>query len=78
MPDRRVPIAVKAKLKVELDSMVERGIVTPVTEPTPWVSQLVVANKPNGKIRVCIDPKYLRRALQREHYTMPILDDVIG
>ena len=77
MPDRRVPIAVKAKLKTELDSMVERGIITPVTEPTPWVSQLVVANKPNGKITVCIDPKYLNKALQREHYTMPILDDVL-
>ena len=77
MPDRRVPIAVKAKLKTELDSMVERGIITPVTEPTSWVSQLVVTNKPNGKIRVCIDPKYLNKALQREHYTMPILDDVL-
>ena len=77
MPDRRVPIAVKAKLKTELDSMVDRGIVTPVTEPTPWVSQLVVANKPNGKIRVCIDPKYLNKALQREHHTMSILDDVL-
>ena len=77
MPDRRVPIAVKAKLKTELDSMVDRGIVTPVTEPTPWISQLVVANEPNGKIRVCIDPKYLNKALQREHYTMPIPDDVL-
>ena len=35
MPDRRVPIAVKAKLKTELGSMVERGIITPVTKPTP-------------------------------------------
>ena len=57
--------------------MVDRGIVTPVTKPTPWVSQLVVANKPNGKIRVCIDPKYLNKALQREPYTMPIPDDVL-
>ena len=46
MPDRRVPIAVKTKLKEELDNMTKKGVITPVTEPTPWVSQLVVANKP--------------------------------
>ncbi|GFR79815.1 retrovirus-related Pol polyprotein from [Elysia marginata] len=77
MPDRRVPIAMKAKLKTELGDMVKRGIITPVEEPTPWVSQLVVTPKPNGRLRVCLDPKYLNKALQREHYTMPILDDIL-
>ncbi|KAK3732970.1 hypothetical protein RRG08_002578 [Elysia crispata] len=77
MPDRRVPIAVKTKLKEELDNMTKKGVITPVTEPTPWVSQLVVATKPNGNLRVCIDPKYLNKALRREHFTMPILDDVL-
>ena len=57
--------------------MTKKGVITPVTEPTPWVSQLVVATKPNGNLRVCIDPKYLNKALRREHFTMPILDDVL-
>ncbi|GFR97874.1 hypothetical protein ElyMa_002756100 [Elysia marginata] len=77
MPDRRVPIAMKAKLKTELGDMVKRGIITPMEEPTPWVSQLVVTPKPNGRLRVCLDPKFLNKALQREHYTMPILDDIL-
>ncbi|GFR81757.1 transposon Ty3-I Gag-Pol polyprotein [Elysia marginata] len=77
MPDRRVPIAMKAKLKTELGDMVKRDITTPVEEPTPWVSQLVVTPKPNGRLRVCLDPKYLNKALQQEHYTMPILDDIL-
>ncbi|GFS11811.1 Reverse transcriptases (RTs) from retrotransposons domain-containing protein [Elysia marginata] len=62
MPDRRVPIAMKAKLKTELGDMVKRGIITPVEEPTPWVSQLVVTPKPNGRLCVCLDPKYLNKA----------------
>ena len=77
MPDRRVTIAVKTKLKEELDNMTKKGVITAVTEPTPWVSQLVVATKTNGNLRVCIDPKYLNKALRREHFTMPILDDVL-
>ena len=77
MPDRRVPIAFKTKLKEELDNMTKKGVITPVTEPTPWVSQLVVATKPNGNLRFCIDPKYLDKALRREHFTMLILDDVL-
>ncbi|GFO25998.1 Gag-Pol protein [Plakobranchus ocellatus] len=67
----------KAKLKTELGDMSKRGIITSVEDPTPWVSQLVVTPKPNGKIRICLDPKYLNKALQREHYTMPILDDIL-
>ena len=77
MPNRRVPVAVKDRLKQELDRLTEIGVITPVTEPTPWVSQIVVAHKKNGQLRVCIDPKFLNKALRREHYTMPLLDDVL-
>ena len=77
MPDRRVPIAFKTKLKEEFYNMTKKGVITPVTEPTPWVSQLVVATKPNGNLRVCIDSNYLNKALRREYFAMLILDDVL-
>ena len=77
MPNRRVPIAVRSKLKQELDYLEEAGVITPVTEPTPWVSQIVTAKKPNGDVRVCIDPKFLNKALMRERYTIPLLEDVL-
>ena len=77
MPDRRVPIAVRPKLKEELDRMVSLGVITPVDEPTPWVSQLVITRKKSGALRVCIDPRELNRALLREHYTLPILEDTL-
>ncbi|GFO08066.1 Gag-Pol protein [Plakobranchus ocellatus] len=35
MPDRRVPIAMKSKLKTELGDMVKRAIITSVEGPTP-------------------------------------------
>ncbi|RUS91936.1 hypothetical protein EGW08_000338 [Elysia chlorotica] len=77
MPNRRVPVAVKDRLKQELDRLTKLGVITPVTEPTPWVSQIVVTHKKNGQLRICIDPKFLNKALLREHYSMPLLDDVL-
>ena len=77
MPARRVPVALRPKLETELGRHVELGVLAPVEEPTPWVSQMVAATKKDGGIRVCIDPRELNKALQREHYTMPVLDDVL-
>ena len=77
MPDRRVPVAIRPKLKKEIDRLQKLGVITPVTEPTPWVSQLITTTKRDGSPRVCIDPKYLNKALMRERYPIPLLDDVL-
>ena len=67
----RVPVALRARLKEELDRMTEQEIVAPVTALTPSVSSMVVIPKPNGKLRICLDPKELNKAIQRD--TTPFL-----
>ena len=42
---RKVPVALRDRLKEELDKLVSEEIITPVTEPTKWVSSLVLVNK---------------------------------
>ncbi|XP_072021728.1 uncharacterized protein [Amphiura filiformis] len=76
-PPRRVPIAVKPKLKAELDRLTEQQVIQKVTDPTGWVSALVCVEKPNGKIRLCIDPKPLNTALKRPHYPMPTIEEIL-
>lgn len=76
-PPRRVPVAMRTKLEEELDSLTERQIIAPVDVPTPLVSSLVCVEKPNGKLRVCLDPKDLNKGLRRSHYPMPTIDDVL-
>ena len=51
-PPLKVPIPLRDTLKSEFDNMVKNGILAKVTEPTSWVSSLVIVKKPNGKIRV--------------------------
>ena len=69
-PPRRVPVTLHDRLKAKLDRMVSQEVITPVTMPTPWVSSLVVVPKKDGRLRLCLDPKALNRAIQREHYQL--------
>ena len=76
-PPRRVPIAVKPDLEKELENLVNLGVLKPVTEPTEWCSQISVQKKKNGKLRVCIDPRFLNEVLQRERYPLPTIEDIL-
>lgn len=64
-------------MKDELKNLEDRGILIPITEPTPCVSQMTITRKVNGKLRLCIDPHALNMALMREHYRLHVLDDVV-
>ena len=77
MPPRRVPVALKEKLKNELDRLTQRKVISPIQEPTDWVSSMIAAKKPDGNIRLCIDPHYLNLALKRSHYPLPVIEEIL-
>ena len=64
----KVPIEHKAEIKKELNEMVHQGIIAKQMEPTPWVSSLTYPKKPNGKLRICLDPKDLNKAIIWENH----------
>ena len=45
-------------------------------EPTEWVNSLVVVQKPDGSVRLCIDPGDLNAAMKRSDYPMKTVDEV--
>ena len=75
---RRVPYAIKDKVKAELDKMEMMKVIEKVEEPTDWVNSLVIAEKPNGKLRLCLDPKDLNEAIKRPHYTTKTLEEALA
>ena len=66
---RRVAIHIRAEVADELQSMINNGSIVKVEEPTKWVSSLTYIRKSTGKLRICLDPKDLNKAVMRPHYT---------
>ena len=75
LPTRTVLIALREPLKHKPDGLSIIGVITKVDTPTSWISALVVATKKNGRVRLCIDPKPLNKALKRINYPLPTIDD---
>ena len=73
---RRVPIALQSKLEAALDEMEKKGIISKVEGFTPWTNSLVIREKSNGKLRICLDPKDLNTAIIDDHHPIPTLDDI--
>ena len=72
----RVPVALRDKVKAKLDDLEKKGIVEKVTTPTEWISSMVVVTTPN-KIRICLDPRDLNKAVIHPKYQMPTLDELL-
>ena len=77
LPARKLPLAMQDKVKAELDRLCAMGVLRPVTEPTDWTSQMAIATKGDGSLRVCIDPQSLNKVLCRERYQLPTFEDVL-
>lgn len=56
--------------------MEQLGVIERQTEPTEWVNSMTVVNK-GSKIRICIDPRDLNSAIQREHFPLKTVEDVV-
>ena len=77
IPVRKVPIALKKPIKDEIDRLVKLDVLAKVDVPMDWISSMVTVKKSDGSIRLCIDPKPLNKALGRNHYPHPDIEDVL-
>ena len=52
-------------MKNEIDSTLRKGVISLVTLPTEWCSDIVPVPKPNGRVRICLDLTPLNKAVQQ-------------
>ena len=76
-PCRREPIALKEKIKVELNRLCNEGIIERVDKPTNWLNQVCFREKSDGNVRLCLDPRPLNKALKRERTYLTTMEDVL-
>ena len=60
----------------KLNEFLEQGIIVPVEEPMDWVSSLAYSWEANGKFRVCLDPRDVNKAIKRDHYKIPTIEEI--
>ncbi|KAI9565072.1 putative uncharacterized protein K02A2.6-like [Daphnia sinensis] len=77
-PAGRIPFRLEEPVYRKLDQMVADGIIAPVSEPTDWVSRMMVVSKPDGDVRICIDPSGLNKAVLRQHYSIPTVEQLFA
>lgn len=56
--------------------MEQLGAIEKVDQPTEWVNSIVIVEKPDGNLRICLDPKDLNRAVKREHFQLPTSTEI--
>ena len=79
-PPRRIPIAMRDKLKTELVTLERDGIIAKETAQTDWMSNIVIIQKGDPEkrnIRVCLDPIPLNKALLRPNLQFSTFDEIL-
>lgn len=73
---RRVPDTIKPRLKSALDDLVQRDIIKVVEQPTEWVNNIVIVEKSDKSLRICLDPLHLNNNIVGDHFPIPTLEEL--
>ena len=67
-----IPIHLKDAFKKEINQMLQAGVLLPVAKATPWINSFVLVEKRDNhgqvKLRICLDPTNLNKAVTRKPY----------
>ncbi len=75
---RRVPFPQRKQVQDELNRMESLGVISKVSDPTPWCAGMVVVPKKDGSVRICVDLKPLNESVLREVHPIPRVEEVLA
>ena len=79
-PCRPIPIHLKDAFQKEINQMLQAGVLLPLTEATLWINSFVIVEKRSNhrqvKLRICLDPTNLNKAVMRELYHFRTPEDI--
>jgi len=62
-------------IKEEIDRLLHNGLIKPSN--SPWSLPVVVVEKKNGKLRLCVDYRKLNNVTKKDSYPLPRIDDML-
>jgi len=75
LPPYRLPYAYRESVKMEIEDMLKHGIIEPST--SEWSAPIVVVQKKDKSLRICVDYRRLNSLSEMDAYPMPRIDEVI-
>ena len=75
MKQYRLTPAEKDALLKQADDFIARGWIEPSV--SPWAASVLFVPKPNGKLRFCLDYRYLNRATKQDAGTIPVVQELL-
>jgi len=75
---RPVPKAHEEELNLYWDKLLREGKIRPSSPQDDWESQITLVRKSNGKIRPCVDVRFLNDQLRDDNYPMPDLAHLLS
>ena len=79
-PCQPIPVCLKEAFKQEIDKMLKAGVLKPVNQATPWINSFVLVEGKdkfgNLKLRICLDPTNLNKAIVCEPYHFKTPEDI--
>ena len=75
---RNVPLPLREQVRLELEEMEKKGVISKVEAPTEWCAGMVVVPKKQGSVRICVDLKPLNESVLREIHPLPTVEDLLA
>ncbi|GFX83784.1 uncharacterized protein K02A2.6-like [Trichonephila clavipes] len=72
---RRLPFTERDIVDKRIDEWTQNGVIEPCS--SAYASQVQVVHKIDGNPRVCIDFRELNRVLVKNHYPLPLIEDIL-
>ena len=76
-PLRQIPFKMKQHVEDKIDELERNDIIEKTSGPTPWVSNTVAVPKQNNSVRLAIDMRQANKAVLRERFPMPNIDETL-
>ena len=73
-----MPLSIRPKLKETLDKLERHSIISKSNSPTEWVNSIVIVEKKNGSLRLCLDSAELNAGIIRKHRQVPTIEEILS
>ena len=75
-PQRRMNPMLQDIVREELQKLLRVNFIYPISD-SQWVSPLVIVPKKNGKWRIYVDYRQLNKAMLKDYFPLPFIDQVL-